>query len=193
VFNNKVHIQVKSAAGEILSDYEDHNDYADDVLVAGGCLSRINLYERAGPWCFLLPDGPKWSEFIFDRKNPWAPYCMTINNSADTDANPLFASRDMALGGAGAQKIGNQWKLFFKWSKLPKDISLKAVGLMGFGGHTDNPRPHGAYANTPTVFNPQTLLVLPQPLFVKGRKDATGASQAPDTLEVSYYIGLVGV
>jgi len=125
--------------------------------------------------------GPAWSGFTFDRRNPWAPYCATLNNSMDAAADPLYA------GHAAAVQVGTKWKYFYRWTKLPKDLSLKAVGLIGLEG---DPRVAGAYNGKPTIFNPLTLLILPQPMPVKGRN---GGAQTPDVLEVSYYVGLVGV
>lgn len=181
MLDNRVHIQVKTAEGLVLADHEDHNDFCDDFLVAGANILCNNCVAKAYPWCFLLPDGPKWAGFTFDRKNPWAPYCATLNNSLDTTADPLYASH------ATAVQVGNSWKLFYRWTKLPQNFSLKAIGLMGLDSSTQFA---GAYSGSPTIFNPLTLLVLPQALTVKGR---VGGTQVPDILEISYYIGLVGV
>ena len=179
--DNRVHIQVKDSEGKVLSDYEDHNDYCDDFLVCGSKILSSNASAELYPWCFLLPDGPKWTGFAFDRMNPWAPYCATLNNSLDNAADPLYASH------ATAVKVGDLWKLFYKWTQLPQNLSLKAVGLMGLEGNT---RLAGARSQKPVIFNPLTLLVLPQPMAIKGR---LGGTQTPDTLEISYFLGLKGV
>lgn len=178
---NTVHIQVKSAEGEVLHEHTDHNDIADDILVWKEHILRNNQSNQSNPYCFLLPDGPAWAGYTFNRLDPWAPYCMTLNRTMDTNADTLYA------GHATPVQVGNTWKLFYKWTKLPLDLTLKAIGLMDWEG---NGGIDGAYPNNATIFNPMTLLILSSPLTIKGR---LAGAQTPDTLEVTYYIGMTGV
>lgn len=179
MLNNYVNIQVKSAKGELLDEYTGHNDYSDDVLVNNRCI-LTNFNQGSAPYCFILPDGANWTGYTFNRRDPYAPYAATLNRSMDANADPLYAGRQSSTW------VNNTWKLFYRWSKLPLDFSLKALGLTSWETNTLV----DGINDAPTIFVPLTLVVLPTAIPIKGR---LGGAQTPDILEVSYYLSIVGV
>ena len=139
----------------------------------------------------------EWSGFTYDRMNPWAPYCITANNSVDNSANPQWQARQ-GIGGytPPTNTVTGKHKLFFQWSNLPLDFNLRAIGLTGWQSDVstatlvDYNFGAGTSVNLqPTVFVPQTLLVLPSAVLVHGRN---GGSGTPDVLQISYFLSIVG-
>lgn len=199
--DNPVEVTVLSGdTGEVKYHYDGHNAISDDIL---GMTSYVFITQFAGttgpPWCFILPDGMQWSGFTYDRMNPWAPYCITANNSVDTSAQPQWQARQ-GVGGytAPTNTVTGKHKLFFQWSDLPTDFNLRAIGLTGW--QSENIGAGGdmgdfcfGAGNTlnlqPTVFIPQTLLVLPSAVLVHGRNGGAGT---PDVLQISYFLSIVG-
>ena len=193
---NTVQLLLRSGdTGEELFRYEDHNDISDDITVFARRLyaATRNLGAAGNPYCFLLKDGPDWTGFTWDRKNPQAPYCAAANNlyngAYDTNADPHWTSR---VAGATWNATEKRHKLFFTWTKLAEDLSVKALGLTGWDDHwiPNFPVCMGIDTSKTTVFVPQTLITLPAPILVRGRR---GGTQIPDILEVSYYLSAVGV
>ena len=186
---NIVNLTVRSGeTGEELFSFEDHNDISDDLLAANGYVYIAPIRETAAPYCFLLKDGPDWASFVWDRRNPWAPYCATPNNlyngGYDATADPHWRPKAWSFA-------GDRHRLFFQWTKLADDLTVKALGLTGWDSTVPNfPNSCGIVEDTPGVFVPQSLIILPTAITVKGRK---GGTQVPDILEVSYYLSVVGV
>lgn len=185
-YDNTIEIILKSGkTGEIISQYEDHNDISDDIL----CHSKrimIN-YDTSSIHCMLLPDGPKWNGFTWNRKNPWAPYCFTKNRIDDPYISEPFPGADKQYAICRYDGIVNgKQKLFFQWTKLPDDFILKAIGIMNWSGLglIDG------VLDSATAMIPDTLLILPSPITIKGRKLGV---QTPDILEITYYLSTVGV
>lgn len=197
--DNPVEVTILSGdTGEVKYHYAGHNAISDDIL---GMYGRIFFTPYAAsstvPYCFILPDGAQWSGFTFDRMNPWAPYCITANNFVDNSANPQWQPRQ-SIGGytAPSNTVTGKHKLFFQWSDLPLDFTLRAIGLTGWqsdvftGDIGDYAFGAGATVNLqPTVFVPQTLLVLPSGVLVHGRNGGAGT---PDVLQISYFLSIVG-
>lgn len=206
-YDNPVEVTILSGdTGEVKYHYDGHNAISDDIL---GQFARVFITGMANtanaPYCFILPDGTQWSGFTYDRTNPWAPYCITANNSIDTSAQPQWQARQ-GVGGytPPSNTVTGKHKLFFQWSNLPTDFSLRALGLTGwqsdasggdigdyaFGDIGDYAFGAGNSVNQqPTVFVPQTLLVLPSAVLVHGRNGGAGT---PDVLQVSYFLSIVG-
>src|SRR5271157_761637 len=203
-FDNEVSITVRSGeTGDIAYQYDAPNAVSDDILGTGGSVAHIfyTVFAQSTqpPFCFILPDGAQWSGFTYDRSNPWAPYCITANNSVDTGATPQWQART-SVGGytAPSNTVTGRHKLFFQWGGsnpgLPLDFTLRAIGLTGwqsddFSGDIGNYAfGAGVVAGQPlipTVFVPQTLLVLPSGVLVHGRN---GGSGTPDILQISYFL-----
>jgi hypothetical protein len=198
-YDNPVEVTILSGdTGEVKYHYDGHNAISDDIL---GQYGRVFYTAYASsttvPYCFILPDGTQWTGFTYDRMNPWAPYCITANNSIDTSANPQWQARQ-GIGGytPPTNTVTGKHKLFFQWSNLPLDFNLRAIGLTGWqsdnfnGDISDYNYGAGASVNQqPTVFVPQTLLVLPTAVLVHGRN---GGSGTPDVLQISYFLSIVG-
>jgi hypothetical protein len=189
-FDNEVQITLRSSVtGKVLGEYTSHNDVSDDILASGRNIYSNDTLNDVRPWCFLLRDGPLWSGFTWDRKNPWAPYTCSPNNlyggSFDGTANPHWRAY------SSCSYVGGRWKLFYQWTQLADDLQLKALGLTGWDADQSNlAQKSGCITNAWSVFTPQTLIVLPTPIPVKGRK---GGTQVQDILEISYYLSVVGV
>jgi len=193
-FKNEVVLRVISGdTGKVSAESRIHNDISDDVLgwatniyLNGGAVASGN--GTGYPACFLLPDGPDWATFSWDRTNPWAPYCYSLNSLYqgvnDGSADQHWAKHVWSFDGA-------RHKLSFRWTRLADDFQLKGLGLTAWDPYTsDFPGGYGLVSGAPSVFVPQTLVTLPTSLLIKGRK---GGDQTPDTLEISYYMSLVGV
>jgi len=198
-FDNPVEVTVRSGkTGEVLSHYDGHNAISDDVLGAYSTIFYTPFVTGAAPYCFILPDGAQWSGFTYDRTNPWAPYCITANNSVDTSAQPQWQARQ-GVGGytAPSNTVTGKHKLFFEWNDLPTDLQLRGIGLTGWqsnvngeGDIADFAFGAGATVNLQqTIFVPQTLLVLPSAVLVHGRNGGAGT---PDVLQISYFLSIVG-
>ena len=189
ILENIAQVKVRSGeTGEVLFEVEQHNDISDDLLACGRFIYTAPTRNEAYPYCFLLKDGADWDTFTWDRKNPWAPYCATLNNiydgGYDTTANPHWVPKSWSF-------VDNRHKLFFQWTKLADDMSVRAFGLTGWDNAAPNfPASQGIVSSAPGVFVPQTLVILPSAALVKGRK---GGTQTPDILEISYYLSAVGV
>lgn len=194
-FENEVMITVRSGnTGELLTEWSGENAISDDILGAYGHIYNTPFANGIAPYCFLLPDGTNWSGFVYDRTNPSAPYCITANNSVDTGADAQWKTRQTYT--APANIVTGRHKLFFSWNNLPLDFQLKAIGLTGWqsdsssGDMSDYNFGAGSSVNMqPTVFIPQTLVVLPTSILVHGRN---GGSGTPDVLQVSYFLSIVG-
>jgi len=196
-FENEVSIKLISGkTGEIKYDSTKENAISDDFL----CPYESIYGQRsqgAAPYCFLLPDGASWSGFIFDRQNPWAPYCISANNSVDNAADNQWKSWNGAGGYTAPVGVLGQTQLFYQWSNLPQDFELRALGLTGWqsqnlgGDIPDNITGAGTSVNLqPTVFVPQTLVVLPSAILIHGRNFG---AETPDILQVSYFLSIVGI
>lgn len=185
-FENQIEMKVLSGStGEVLHEYTKPNAISDDFLCAYGRIFISDLLTGPQPYCFLLPDGANWSGFAFDRSNPWAPYCTTVNNSVDTSADTQWQTRQSLTV---TSSVLGQWKLFFQWTNLATDLSLKGIGLTAM--QTDiNDSAFGATDEAPVIFVPQTLVVLPAAITVHGNN---GGSGVPDVLQVSYFLSVVG-
>jgi hypothetical protein len=189
-YENPVEVTVISGeTGEIKYHYDGHNAISDDVLGQTGRVFYTDFENATQPYCFILPDGTQWAGFTYDRTNPWAPYCITANNSIDTAADPQWKQRSTYT--APSNTVTGKHKLFFQWSNLPLDFQLRAIGLTGW--QTDiQDQAYGAGSSVnlqPTVFVPQTLLVLPSAVLVHGRNGGAGT---PDFLQISYFLSIVG-
>jgi hypothetical protein len=206
-YDNTFVLTVRSGeTGEILCKQEGHNDISDDFLCGRGHIFTNHYLANAFPWCFLLPDGSAWAGFVWDRTNPWAPYCTTANNLGDINADALYKSKiDTGCSLTVPFDTGNpvnKWKLFYRWSNLPIDLQLKAFGLTGWQDNPPNfifgmPAQSGDPSGTPkqTTFLPQTLVTLPAAILVRGRNVSVPnavAAQTPDILEITYYLSIVG-
>lgn len=201
-FENEVSITVRDGkTGEIAYQYDAPNAISDDILGSYGHVFYTAFAASiSAPYCFILPDGTQWSGFTYDRSNPWAPYCVTANNSVDLTpgVDPQWKAR-AGVGGytAPSNTVTGRHKLFFSWSNLPLDFTLRAIGLTGWQSDTtgsgDIPDFNfgaGSSVNQqPTVLVPQTLVVLPSGVLVHGRN---GGSGIPDVLQVSYFLSIVG-
>ena len=208
-FDNTFELTIRSGeTGEVLHQVSGHNDISDDFLCGRGKIftSHYRAPGQPQPWCFLLPDGGAWTSgqwvtqgSVFDRKNPWAPYCTTANNIVDTGADMLYkAKTDVGCtftDPRAGTNATNNWRCFYRWSLLPINLQLKAFGLTGW---QDNPPSFmfGASSNQQqTTFVPQTLVVLPASILVRGRNATVPnviPSQTPDILEITYYLAIVG-
>ena len=105
VHQNEVEIKVLSGeTGEVLHHWKDENAISDDFTVGGANGGRIYQHDQANaggnPYLFLLPDGSNWTSgmwaaqgSVFDRLNPWAPYCTSINNFVDAGAEAFWKAR----------------------------------------------------------------------------------------------------
>jgi hypothetical protein len=201
-FENEVSIVVRDGAtNEVKHEWHGENAISDDLLATLGHVFYTVLGgggSTSPPYCFLLPDGTNWSGFTYDRSNPWAPYCITANNSIDTGADTQWKSR-ASVGGftPPTNPVTGRAKFFFSWNNLPTDLQLRGIGLTGWQSETaggdinDASFGAGTIVNQqPTVFVPQTLVVLPSAVLVHGRN---GGSGTPDVLQISYFLSIVGV
>src|SRR5271166_5268686 len=200
-FDNEVTITLRSGkTGEILWESTQDNAVSDDLL----CPAQTIFMQpnRAGnastpyvgdyPICFILPDGPNWAGFTFDRANPWAPYCISANNSVDNAADPQWQGYVHGSGYTPVSTVFGKTKFFYQWTNLPQDFQLKGIGLTGWQGDAPNQSPRIGFQSTPyvpTVFVPQTLVVLPTSILVHGRNLGT---ETPDVLQISYFLSIVG-
>lgn len=213
VHQNEVEIKVLSGeTGEVLHHWKDENAISDDFTVGGGSGGRIYVHDKGvvggNPYLFLLPDGANWTSgmwaaqgSVFDRLNPWAPYCTSINNFVDAGAEPFwkgpittqFVAPDNVTLLPFPTGVAGRWKLFFSWGSpgLPFDIQLKALGLTAWENDI-NDQFYGAGSvvlQRQTIFVPQTLIVLPTAITIHGRNGGLGT---PDVLQVSYFLSVVG-
>ena len=189
-FDNTVDLVIRAGdTGEVLQGVSTHNDISDDLLGSGRHIYANDIVNESRPYCFILRDGPDWSGFTWNRKNPWAPYCFVPNNlyngAFDATANPHWRAQ------SSCALVNGRWRLFYQWTQLADDIQLKALGLTGWDGGVANvPNCYGMVTNAWSVVVPQTLIILPTPILVRGRK---GGTQVQDILEISYYLSVVGV
>ena len=187
-FDNKATIRLRCGqTGEIKAETEVHNDISDEMLASANMIYLNSYMNNYPPICCLFPDGPLWASFTWDRTNPWCPYMYTLNNTyqgnVDATANSHYAGPNWTFD-------GTRHRLWYQWTKLADDFQLKAIGLTAWDAWVAQfPQCYGMQAQ-PVVFHPQSLVVLPTSFTIKGRK---GGLQVPDTLEISYYLSLVGV
>jgi len=203
-FDNEVSIKLISGeTGEVKYDSTHDNAISDDFLCPYAAIYTQKTNGQA-PYCFILPDGPNWSGFSFDRMNPYAPYSVAVNNYVNNGADPQWKSyAGGANGGSYTAPYGvlGQTKLFFQWTALPNDFPLRAIGLTGWQSYQLNGDvPDIVYgagltggspnnSNIPTVLVPQTLVVLPSAILVHGILPGG----IPDVLQISYFLSIVGV
>lgn len=201
-FENEVSIVVRDGAtDEVKYSWQGENAISDDLLCTLGHVFYTVLgggSSTSPPYCFILPDGSNWTGFTYDRMNPWAPYCITANNSIDTSADAQWKGRASVGGFTGPlNPVTGKAKFFFTWNNLPTDFQLRGIGLTGWQSETNggdiNDAVFGAGTVSnlqPSVFVPQTLVVLPSAVLVHGRNGGTGT---PDVLQISYFLSIVGV
>lgn len=189
VFNNQVEITVRSGVtGEVISEARHHNDISDDFCGSSQMLYMIknastNL-NSGYPYAFILPDGAEWATFSFDRTNPWVPYAVTANRTADpVNADTMYKASQWSY-----DSVLRRHKLFFRWSNLVDDFNLKAVCLSG--QDTNFSITSWGLVDATTALIPSTISILPSAISIKGRKLGT---QTPDTLEISYFLSSVSV
>src|SRR5271170_748909 len=197
-FKNPVSIEIRSGdTGKMKYQWDSENAVSDDVLCGYGSTFTTTLNSGNGPACFLLPDDPvgytQWTAplFTFDRANPWAPYCITANNTYDTSAQTQWQYKTTYT--PPSSPVTGQHKYFFQWSNLPYNLQLKAIGLTGWqsniSGGNINANFFGVANLQPTVFLPDTLVILPTSILIHGRN---GGATTPDVLEISYFLSVVG-
>jgi hypothetical protein len=206
-FSNEVKVTVRSGeTGDVKFEWNGENAICDDTLCTEEQIF-ITPFASSGnsggpPWCFLLPDDPvgltNWVGFTFDRTNPYAPYCTTLNNALNPSAQAQWQGRQYHTG--PSNPVTGQHTLGFTWNNLPTDFQLKAIGLTGWqysNISTINSGANGsAYgvpgANSPAALAsqlvPQTLVVLPTSILVHG----IYPSGTPDVLTVAYSLSIVG-
>ncbi len=197
-FDNEVTITVRSGkTNEVLYEITHDNAISDDILCPTGNIF-IQQQPNGAPYCFILPDGPNWSGFTYDRSNPWAPYCVTANNSVDNAADTQWQRWVVSGGFTPPVGVLGKYKLFYQWSNLPQDFQLRAIGLTGWQSQiTSGDTPDNIFGagispnqiNIPSVFIPQTLVVLPSAIMIHGRNFGT---ETPDVLQISYFLSIVG-
>jgi hypothetical protein len=207
-FDNEVSIKVFSGAtGELREEWSGDNAISDDFICGGGAGGRIFNSDVTGPhpYCFLLPDGPNWAGFTWDRTNPYAPYSISVNNLLDGGAEPLWAphppqaasfaflASDNITALPNPTGVAGRWRIQFAWGNpgIANDFQLRALGLTAWENDiADNLYGAGSSVNFhQTIFMPQTLVVLPSAITVHGRNGGAGT---PDFLQVSYFLSVVG-
>jgi hypothetical protein len=197
-FDNEVTVTVRSGkTNEVLFDTTKKNAISDDFLCPTQNIYQNGVHGTETPYCFLLPDGPNWNGFVYDRQNPWAPYCTSVNNYLDNSADPLWKSYSGADSGTYTPPFGilGTTQMFFQWSNLPADLELRGIGLTAVqssnGNTGDIPDQwFGALTNVPVIFVPETLVILPSAILVHGRDGGLGT---PDILQITYTLSVVGV
>jgi hypothetical protein len=194
-FENEVTVAVRSGkTNELLFDWKKKNAISDDFLCGTFNIYQNGLRGSGAPYCFLLPDGPNWTGFVFDRQNPWAPYSTTVNNYLDNSADPLWKSYQSSGSYTAPYGILGTTQLFFQWSNLPTDLELRGIGLTALQSNNssgDVPDPiFGALVDEPVIFVPETLVILPSAILVHGRDGGVGT---PDILQITYTLSVVGV
>jgi hypothetical protein len=197
-FENEVSIKLISGeTGEVKYDSTQENAISDDFLCPYAAIYTQITHNQA-PYCFILPDGPNWSGFTFDRMNPYAPYSVAVNNYVNNGADPQWKAYNGVGGYTGPYGVLGQTKLFFQWTNLPNDFQLRAIGLTGWqsyqlGGDTPDTIYGAGFSPTvnltPTVLVPQTLVVLPSAILIHGILPGG----IPDILQISYFLSIVGV
>jgi hypothetical protein len=196
-YQNEVTVTVRSSkTNEILLDTTKENAISDDFLCQTGNIFQNGVSGSETPYCFLLPDGPNWTGFVYDRQNPWAPYCTSVNNYLDNTADPLWKSYSAGSSGTYTPPFGvlGTTQLFFQWSNLPTDLELRGIGLtavQSLSSLGDVPDSFfGATTDVPVIFVPETLVILPSAILVHGRDGGLGT---PDILQITYTLSVVGV
>jgi|SRR5271157_662945 len=200
-FENEVSIKLISGeTGEVKYDSTQENAISDDFLCPYGAIYTQKQNGQA-PYCFILPDGPNWSGFIFDRMNPYAPYSVAVNNYVNNAADPQWKAYNGVGGYTPPFGVLGRTKLFFQWTNLPNDFQLRAIGLTGWqsqqlGGDVPDVATGAGLSggsptnnNQPTILVPQTLVVLPSAILVHGILPGG----IPDILQISYFLSIVGV
>src|SRR5271157_1626117 len=200
-FDNEVTVTLRSGkTNEILFEETRENTASDDLLCPNGSIfiqtgrsgNTSPPYVQDYPYCFILPDGSNWSGFTYDPSNPWAPYCITANNSLDNSADPQWQGYVHGSGFTPCSTVFGAAKFFYQWTNLPQDFQLKAIGLTGWQSDiSDQSYGIGFQASpyVPSVFVPQTLVVLPTSILVHGRNNGL---ETPDVLQISYSLSILG-
>lgn len=203
-FDNEVLVQViDGKTGKVREEFAGPNAISDDFLCGGSAGGRIFDTDSGTPFCFLLPDGPNWTGFTWDRTNPWAPYSISTNNSADNGAEPFFAPHppqnpsvaflapDGVTGLPVPTGVPGRWRLNFTWGVpgLPFDFQLRAIGLTDIQNDIVQQLYGIPSIAAQSIFLPLTLVVLPSAVLVHGRDGGAGT---PDVLNVSYFLSIVG-
>jgi hypothetical protein len=197
-FKNEVTVKlISGATNEVLLDETKENAISDDFLCPTGYIYQNGVHGSETPYCFLLPDGPNWTGFVYDRQNPWAPYSTTASNYIDNTADPLWKSYAASSSGTYTAPYGvlGTTQLFFQWSNLPVNLELRGIGLTAVqsnnGNNGDVPDQwFGAVADEPVIFVPETLVILPSAILVHGRNGGVGT---PDILQITYTLSVVGI
>ena len=200
-FNNHIELVVRSGdTGEVKEQYTQHNAIADDFLCGTSKIFGNEGLTFGLPYCFLLPDGAAWSSFTWDRTNPWCPYACTANRTGDQNNGvdqywkPKTYFPPSTPGNPTSGNPSLNHKLFYEWTSLPYNISLRAIGLTGLQEPSfGTPNVFGVY-DAPMIFVPQTLVQLPSAITVNGLQPISGVpSQTPDILEITYFLSITGV
>lgn len=208
-FDNTYQVVIRSGeTGDVLFEDNGHNDISDDFITTDGTIFGIRNSVTNSPRCFLLPDGALWSGFTFDRTNPYAPYSTSASNVGDNSADALYKSRnDSGCSLTNPYGVGNaspnKWKLFYRWSNLPINLTLRAFGLTSMDpsisqfsvGIPNNSGDPSQFPHSQTTFVPLTLVVLPSGILVRGRNPVSPGNvgtQTPDILEITYYLSILG-
>jgi hypothetical protein len=226
-FENEIVVQVHSGeTGELLHEWKKPNAISDDLLAEDGYIffgpAAINTVS-GNPICFLLPDDPSvypgtpnvnlWTSgawaaqgSVFNRQNPWAPYCNTVNNYVDNSAEPywkgpfscLFLASDNLTSLPTPTGIPGRTQLKYIWGQAGglqgAGLQMKALGLTAWETDYENnvfgaPSSSGVPVPVPSIFIPFTLVVLPTSIFIHGRN---GGTTVPDVLTIIYYLSIIG-
>jgi hypothetical protein len=194
-FENQIELVVRDGAtGEVKGSFEKHNAIADDFLCGDGRIFSFTGLSFGLPYCFLLPDGAAWNTFTWDRTNPWCPYATGINRTGDqtTGVDQYWKTKTYYAPFASGNATPKH-KMFYQWTALPYNMTLRAFGLTGVGEPFYGQSIYGI-ADAAMTFVPQTLVILPSGISVQGLQPVGGVpSQTPDIVEISYYLSIVGV
>lgn len=117
---------------------------------------------------------------------------MTANNSVDNSADPQWQGYVHGSGFTPPSTVFGQTRYFFQWTNLPQDFQLKGIGLTGWQTDVADQVYGIGFQTTPyvpSVFIPQTLVILPASILVHGRN---GGLETPDVLQISYFLSILG-
>lgn len=179
---NQLEIQlVKPDTNEITTVY---NSTSDDFLCGFGaiyskCAANNQNYMQA----VIFPDGPAWSGYTWNPRDPWIPYSCLPNKPDDPSASSLNQTPTVTY-----DSVNRRFKYYYQWLKLDYDFNLRAIGLTLWDYF--DAAACGCAAAGYHSYPVGALAVLPSAIPIKGQ---IGGTQTPDILQVSYYISLVGV
>lgn len=181
-FKNDLEIAVLHGDGS-RDEYKVSNSICDDFLGGFGMLYYKQWNASTDLQAVIFPSGSQWTGWTWNPRDPWVPYGCQSNAATNTEGSPINQIATITYDAANTR-----YRLYYQWTKLELDYSLKAVGLTMWDWFNTNEC--GATANTYGSFPVGTLAVLPTPIALKG---LNGGTQVPDILQVSYYLSLVGV